>query len=127
MRSALVSCLSSATSAAGRPKTSVLSSISLHSRAASWSSFLGFSSLDFTSSSTYTKHAAESSPLPRSGCCSALTPPARAASWPFFQLAAREWREIDDNTLVFGRPAAEVAELKQLTKADLISFFQVSC
>ena len=42
------------------------------------------------------------------------------------QLAAREWREIDDNTLVFDRPAAEVAELKQLAKADLISFFQVS-
>ena len=42
------------------------------------------------------------------------------------QLAAREWREIDDNTLVFGRPAAEVTELKQLTKADLISFFKVS-
>ena len=41
------------------------------------------------------------------------------------QLAAREWREIDDNTLVFGRPAAEVAELKQLTMADLISFFKV--
>lgn len=43
------------------------------------------------------------------------------------QLAAREWREIDDNTLVFGRPAAEVAELKRLAKADLIAFFEVSC
>ena len=43
------------------------------------------------------------------------------------QLAAREWREIDDNTLVFGRPAAEVAELKRLSKTELISFFEVSC
>ena len=42
------------------------------------------------------------------------------------QLAAREWQEIDDNTLVFDRRSAEVAELKQLTKADLISFFKVS-
>ena len=42
------------------------------------------------------------------------------------QLVAREWREIDDNTLVFGRPAAEVAELKQLTKMDLVTFFKVS-
>ena len=41
------------------------------------------------------------------------------------QLAAREWREIDDNTLVFGRPAAEVAELKRISKSDLISFFEV--
>lgn len=41
------------------------------------------------------------------------------------QLAAREWREIDDNTLVFNRPAAEVAELRKLTKDDLLDFFQV--
>ena len=42
------------------------------------------------------------------------------------QLAAREWKEIDDNTLVFNRQAAEVAELKQLVKSDLTGFFQVS-
>ena len=42
------------------------------------------------------------------------------------QLAAREWQEIDDNALVFDRRSAEVAELKQLTKDDLISFFKVS-
>lgn len=42
------------------------------------------------------------------------------------QLAAREWQEIDDNTLVFDRRSAEVAELKELTKDDLISFFKVS-
>lgn len=41
------------------------------------------------------------------------------------QLAAREWREIDDNTLVFDRPAAEVAELRKLIKDDLLDFFQV--
>ena len=41
------------------------------------------------------------------------------------QLAAREWKEIDDNTLVFNRQAAEVAELKQLAKSDLTGFFQV--
>ena len=41
------------------------------------------------------------------------------------QLAAREWKEIDDNTLVFNRQSAEVAELKQLAKSDLTEFFQV--
>ena len=41
------------------------------------------------------------------------------------QLAAREWREIDDGTLVFDRPAAEVAALRRLSKADLLCFFQV--
>jgi hypothetical protein len=41
------------------------------------------------------------------------------------QLAAREWKEIDDGTLVFGRPAAEVAVLRTLTKEDLLGFFQV--
>jgi hypothetical protein len=41
------------------------------------------------------------------------------------QLAAREWREIDDGTRVFERPAAEVAALWQLSKADLQRFFQV--
>ena len=41
------------------------------------------------------------------------------------QLAAREWKEIDDNTLIFDRQAAEVSELKQLAKSDLTSFFQV--
>ncbi|CAK0787227.1 hypothetical protein CVIRNUC_010443 [Coccomyxa viridis] len=40
------------------------------------------------------------------------------------QLAAREWKEIDDNTLVFNRQSAEVAELKQLAKSDLTEFFQ---
>jgi insulysin len=41
------------------------------------------------------------------------------------QLAAREWREIDNNTLVFDRPAAEVAELQKLMKDDLLDFFKV--
>lgn len=41
------------------------------------------------------------------------------------QLAALEWREIDDGTLVFGRPAAEVEVLRTLTKEDLLGFFQV--
>ncbi len=41
------------------------------------------------------------------------------------ELAAREWREIDDGTLVFGRPAAEVAALRSLTKSDVMQFFQV--
>ncbi len=41
------------------------------------------------------------------------------------QLAACEWREIDDGTLVFGRPAAEVAVLKTLTQEDLLAFFEV--
>ena len=40
--------------------------------------------------------------------------------------AAKEWREIDDGTLVFRRPEAEVASLRQLTKADLAAFFVVS-
>ncbi|BDA50691.1 Insulin-degrading enzyme [Coccomyxa sp. Obi] len=40
------------------------------------------------------------------------------------ELAAREWREIDDGTLVFGRPAAEVAALRTLTKSDVLQFFQ---
>lgn len=43
------------------------------------------------------------------------------------ELAAREWREIDDGTLVFGRPAAEVAALRQLSKSDVLHFFQVPC
>ena len=42
------------------------------------------------------------------------------------ELAAREWREIDDGTLVFGRPAAEVAALRTLTKPDVLQFFQVA-
>ena len=41
------------------------------------------------------------------------------------QLAAREWREIDDGTLVWERPAAEVAALRTLSKADLLAFYQV--
>lgn len=41
------------------------------------------------------------------------------------QAAAREWREIDDESLVFDRPAAEVAALRTLTKADLLQHFQV--
>lgn len=41
------------------------------------------------------------------------------------ELAAKEWREIDDATLEFDRPHAEVAELRQLTKQDLIAFFEV--
>ena len=41
------------------------------------------------------------------------------------QLAAREWREIDDGTLVWERPAAEVAALRTLSKADLLAFYHV--
>ncbi len=41
------------------------------------------------------------------------------------ELAARDWREIDDGTLIFDRPAAEVAALRTLSKADVLQFFQV--
>lgn len=41
------------------------------------------------------------------------------------ELAAKEWREIDDGTLVFDRPSAEVAALRTLSKSDLLQFFKV--
>jgi hypothetical protein len=40
-------------------------------------------------------------------------------------LAARYWREIDAGTLVFGRPQAEVDQLRRLTREDLDAFFRV--
>ncbi|KAK9821610.1 hypothetical protein WJX81_007570 [Elliptochloris bilobata] len=40
------------------------------------------------------------------------------------QQAAREWREIEDGMLVFDRQAAEVAELRRLTPANLADFLQ---
>jgi len=41
------------------------------------------------------------------------------------ELAAKEWREINDGTLVFDRPSAEVAALRTLSKPDLLQFFKV--
>ena len=103
-RSAFVSCLSSATSAAGRPKTRVLSLISRHSRAASWSSFLGFSSLDLTSSSTCTKQDCKSG--------------SEVTLHRHLSTALDE--ALESASQLIGRPAAEVAELKQLTKTALL-------
>lgn len=41
------------------------------------------------------------------------------------QLASRHWHEIDHGTLVFDRPVAEAAELRKLSKQDVVAFFQV--
>lgn len=43
------------------------------------------------------------------------------------EMAAKEWREIEDSTLMFDRQEREVAALRQLEKADLEAFFQVRC
>ena len=41
------------------------------------------------------------------------------------ELAAKEWREIDDGTNSFGRPEQEAAVLHTLERNELVTFFQV--
>ncbi len=51
---------------------------------------------------------------------SKLEPPKRLS-----ELAARHWGELEAGTLVWDRPAAEVAALRRLTLRDLQAFYQV--
>lgn len=39
--------------------------------------------------------------------------------------AAKEWREIDDKTLIFQRPDKEVEALRKVTRQSLTDFFEV--
>ena len=41
------------------------------------------------------------------------------------ELAAKEWREIDDGTKIFDRPDQEAAALRKLEKDELLTFFKV--
>ena len=42
------------------------------------------------------------------------------------QLAGRHWAEIERGTLLFDRQDREAAALRELTKRDVIAFFQVN-
>lgn len=41
------------------------------------------------------------------------------------ELAAKEWREIDDGTKIYDRPDQEAAALRKLEKDELLTFFKV--